>query len=125
MLEKQISQVEYRSGSQVVCHVPELGETQTWRMFDSLLSKALTSADGAGCSWSFKTRWGNDKKIRLQMADITQRFFRVRQHGGRRQGITVMKRQLYQDEMQRLQISHFQVSAQSTRKSNGKGFALL
>lgn len=75
MLEKQISQVEYRSGSQVVCHVPELGETQTWRMFDSLLSKALTSADGAGCSWSFKTRWGNDKKIRLQMADITQRFF--------------------------------------------------
>lgn len=98
MLEKQISQVEYRSGSQVVCHVPELGETQTWRMFDSLLSKALTSADGAGCSWS------NDKKIRLQMADITQRFFRVRQHGGRRQGITVMKRQLYQDEMQRLQI---------------------
>lgn len=39
--------------------------------------EALRSADGAECSWIFTTRWGDDERIRLQMADITQRFFKV------------------------------------------------
>jgi len=50
----------------------------------------LASADGAGCSWIFTTRWGDDEKICFQMADIIQRFFRVRQHVWGRKGTTVM-----------------------------------
>lgn len=47
----------------------------SWRMVYSLPSKKLKSAYETGCSWIFTARWGNDERIRLQMADITQRFF--------------------------------------------------
>lgn len=47
----------------------------SWQMVCSLPSKKLRSAHETGCSWIFTARWGDDERIRLQMADITQRFF--------------------------------------------------
>lgn len=49
------------------------------------------TTDGAGCSWIFTARWGNDERIRLQMVDISLRFFRVGQVGGGRQGTTLIR----------------------------------
>lgn len=72
-------------------HSSQLGEFLSWRVVDSSLSEALRSADGPGRSWSLAARWGDDEKIRLQMADITLRLFRVRQHGGGRQGTMPMR----------------------------------
>lgn len=61
---------------------PQLEGFLSWRMVVSFLSDALRSADGPGCSWSGTARWGDDERIRLQMADFTLRFLTVRQHGG-------------------------------------------
>lgn len=51
-----------------------------------LLSKAMTSADGPGSRWIFTARWGDDERIRVQMADIMQK-----QLGGGRQRTALIR----------------------------------